>query len=153
MTGGAMGRRERKKAATCQALADAAMELFLRRGFDRVSVREIADAADGSTTTLFKHFPSKEALVFGEAVDHEAELVAAVRDRGTSGMRRRRPRVRRPGALRAANSRTGPRPSLRRDRRGSVRTARKRLARQLIASSSISIVDYPSRSVLRGAGR
>ncbi|MEU6263530.1 TetR/AcrR family transcriptional regulator [Saccharopolyspora shandongensis] len=81
MTEGTMGRRERKKAATRQALADAAMELFLQRGFDQVSVREIADAADVSTTTLFKHFPSKEALVFDEAVDHEAELVAAVRDR------------------------------------------------------------------------
>ncbi|MEV6229214.1 helix-turn-helix domain-containing protein [Saccharopolyspora shandongensis] len=81
MTEGTMGRRERKKAATRQALADAAVELFLQRGFDQVSVREIADAADVSTTTLFKHFPSKEALVFDEAADHEAELVAAVRDR------------------------------------------------------------------------
>ncbi|HWO62981.1 MAG TPA: helix-turn-helix domain-containing protein, partial [Umezawaea sp.] len=60
------GRRERKKAATRQALADAALRLFLERGFDAVGVREIADAADVATTTLFKYFPTKESLVFDE---------------------------------------------------------------------------------------
>lgn len=75
------GRRERKKAATRQALADAALRLFLERGYDQVSVRDVAEAADVSTTTLFKHFPSKEALVFDLEDDHEAGLVAAVRDR------------------------------------------------------------------------
>ncbi|MFD6073807.1 TetR/AcrR family transcriptional regulator, partial [Amycolatopsis lurida] len=48
------GRRERKKAATRQALADAALKLFLERGYDQVSIRDIAEAADVSTTTLFK---------------------------------------------------------------------------------------------------
>jgi AcrR family transcriptional regulator len=81
MTQSPVGRRERKKAATRQALADAALRLFLERGFDRVGVKEIADAADVSTTTLFKHFPSKEALVFDRETGHEAELVACVRDR------------------------------------------------------------------------
>jgi AcrR family transcriptional regulator len=81
MTQSPVGRRERKKAATRQALADAALRLFLERGFDQVGVKEIADAADVSTTTLFKHFPSKEALVFDQEADHEAGLVAAVRDR------------------------------------------------------------------------
>ncbi|MFJ3230103.1 TetR/AcrR family transcriptional regulator [Streptomyces sp. NPDC086787] len=75
------GRRERKKAATRKALADAALEMFLERGYDKVGVKEIADAADVSTTTLFKHFPSKEALVFDEEAEHEATLVAAVRER------------------------------------------------------------------------
>ncbi|MFE0019627.1 TetR/AcrR family transcriptional regulator [Amycolatopsis sp. NPDC059021] len=76
------GRRERKKAATRQALADAALELFLERGYDAVGVREIADTADVSVATLFKHFPDgKEALVFDQDADHEAALVAAVRDR------------------------------------------------------------------------
>jgi AcrR family transcriptional regulator len=81
-----MGRRERKKAATRQALADAALELFLEHGYDKVSIRDVAEAADVSTTTLFKHFPSKEALVFDLDADQEAALVAAVRDRtaGTS---------------------------------------------------------------------
>ncbi|GAA3712507.1 helix-turn-helix domain-containing protein [Streptomyces tremellae] len=76
-----VGRRERKKAATRQAIADAALRLFLERGYDDVGIREIADAADVSTTTLFKHFPVKEALVFDEEADLEAGLLAAVRDR------------------------------------------------------------------------
>ncbi len=77
-----VGRRERKKAATRQAIADAALTLFLERGYDAVGVREIAEAADVSVTTLFKHFPEgKEALVFDEDADREAALVAAVRER------------------------------------------------------------------------
>jgi AcrR family transcriptional regulator len=79
----APGRRERKKAATRQALADAALDLFLARGFDDVGVREIAEAADVSTATLFKHFPTKESLVFDLDTDREAALVAVVRDRPT----------------------------------------------------------------------
>jgi AcrR family transcriptional regulator len=46
-----------------------------------VSIRDIADAADVSTTTLFKHFTGKEALVFDQDEDREAELTAAVRER------------------------------------------------------------------------
>ncbi|MFE0023430.1 TetR/AcrR family transcriptional regulator [Amycolatopsis sp. NPDC059021] len=76
-----IGRRERKKAQTRQALADAALKLFLERGYDNVSVKEVADAADVAVTTLFKHFPRKEALVFDLEDDIEAALVAAVRDR------------------------------------------------------------------------
>jgi AcrR family transcriptional regulator len=76
-----LGRRERKKAATHRAIADAALELFSQRGYDEVGVREVADAADVSTATLFKHFPGKEALVFDDDVDAEAALVAAVHDR------------------------------------------------------------------------
>ncbi|NMO88624.1 TetR/AcrR family transcriptional regulator [Actinomycetospora sp. TBRC 11914] len=76
-----LGRRERKKAATRRAIADAALELFTERGFEAVGVREVAEAADVSTATLFKHFPGKEALVFDEDGDAGAALVAAVRDR------------------------------------------------------------------------
>ncbi|MBP2328472.1 AcrR family transcriptional regulator [Kibdelosporangium banguiense] len=76
------GRRERKKAATRQALADAALALFLERGYDAVGVREIADTADVSVATLFKHFPDgKEALVFDQDADRETALVTAVRER------------------------------------------------------------------------
>lgn len=80
------GRRERKKAATRKAISDAATRLFLERGFDNVSIREIADQADVSPTTVFAHFPQKEALVFDEDDEQRAHLVAAVRDRpaGTS---------------------------------------------------------------------
>ncbi|MFF3865304.1 TetR/AcrR family transcriptional regulator [Micromonospora sp. NPDC001898] len=81
MTEGPTGRRERKKAATRQAIADAALQLFLERGYDQVSIRDIAEAADVSTTTLFKHFTGKEALVFDQDQDRESDLIAAVRDR------------------------------------------------------------------------
>ena len=76
-----LGRRERKKAATRQAIADAALELFLQSGFNGVSIKDVADKADVSTTTIFKHFPSKESLLFDRDDDFEVELAAAVRER------------------------------------------------------------------------
>ena len=77
------GRRERKKAQTRAALADAAIRLFAERGYDEVTVTEVADAADVSVTTLFKHFPGgKESLVFDQDDSQQEALVAAVRDRG-----------------------------------------------------------------------
>lgn len=75
------GRRERKKAATRKAISDAATILFLERGFDAVSIREVAEAADVSPTTVFAHFPQKEALVFDEDDAQRDMLVDAVRDR------------------------------------------------------------------------
>jgi AcrR family transcriptional regulator len=78
-----IGRRERKKAATRLALSEAAMKLFVERGFDAVTVREIADAADVSTTTLMKHFPTKEALVFDRDDEIERALVAAIAERSS----------------------------------------------------------------------
>ena len=75
------GRRERKKAATRKAIGDAAVELFLARGFDAVSVREIADAADVSPTTVFAHFPCKEAIALDEDEARRDELVAVVTGR------------------------------------------------------------------------
>ena len=76
-----MGRRERKKAATRKAISDVATMMFLERGFDNVSIREVADAADVSPTTVFAHFPQKEALVFDEDDEQRDRLVSAVRDR------------------------------------------------------------------------
>ena len=76
------GRRERKKAATRQAIADTALRLFLERGFEQVSVRQIAEGADVSVSTLFNYFPDgKEALVFDEDARNEAGFVLAVTDR------------------------------------------------------------------------
>lgn len=75
------GLRERKKARSRQALADAALQLFMSRGFDAVTVAEIADAAEVSVTTLFSYFPSKEALLFDREAEVDAGLVAVVRDR------------------------------------------------------------------------
>ncbi|GHE53157.1 TetR family transcriptional regulator [Streptomyces longispororuber] len=81
MTEPVVSRRERKKAATRQAIADAALRLFLERGYDQVSIKDIAETADVSTATVFKHFSGKEALVFDQEESTEAGLVAAVRER------------------------------------------------------------------------
>ncbi|MCX5532021.1 TetR family transcriptional regulator [Streptomyces sp. NBC_00006] len=76
------GRRERKKAATRKALSDAALRLFLERGYDNVKVAEIAAAADTALTTLFAHFPGgKEALILGDSEERKTSLTAAVRER------------------------------------------------------------------------
>lgn len=77
-----MGRRERKNAQTRMAIAEAALRLFLERGYDQVSVKEIADAVDVSVPTLFKHVPDgKEALMFDDGVERRAGLLTAVRER------------------------------------------------------------------------
>ncbi|AXL13039.1 TetR family transcriptional regulator [Microbacterium foliorum] len=78
-----LGRRERKKAATRKNISDVATMMFLERGFDNVSIREVADAADVSPTTVFAHFPQKEALVFDEDDEQRDRLVSAVRERAT----------------------------------------------------------------------
>ncbi|GGU32232.1 TetR/AcrR family transcriptional regulator [Streptomyces daghestanicus] len=75
------GRRERKKAATRQKIADTALRLFLEQGYDAVGIREVAAAADVAVTTLFSHFASKEALVFERDADFEHRLAGAVAGR------------------------------------------------------------------------
>lgn len=79
--GPVVGRRERKKAATRAAISETATRLFIERGYDQVGVKDVAEAADVSVTTLFQHFRGKEAMVFDQDADREAALVAAVRDR------------------------------------------------------------------------
>ncbi|MFC7894912.1 TetR/AcrR family transcriptional regulator [Streptomyces sp. NPDC057381] len=75
------GRRERKKAATRQKIADTALRLFLERGYDAVGIREVAAEADVAVTTLFSHFAAKEALVFERDPDFERRLTGAVTGR------------------------------------------------------------------------
>ncbi|WP_228994804.1 TetR family transcriptional regulator [Streptomyces sp. DH8] len=83
---GPVGLRERKKQLTYQAVSDAAITLFLERGFDKVSVAEVAAAADISKPTLFRYFPAKEDLVLHRFADHEDESarVVAARPAGES---------------------------------------------------------------------
>jgi AcrR family transcriptional regulator len=66
------GLRERKKRQTKQAIADAALKLFGERGFDEVTVAEIARAADVSEQTVYNHFPTKERLLFDPDEDLRA---------------------------------------------------------------------------------
>ncbi|MFD9903515.1 TetR/AcrR family transcriptional regulator [Streptomyces sp. NPDC059063] len=81
MTVPTTGRRERKKAATRQKIADTALRLFLERGYDAVGIRDVAAEADVAVTTLFSHFASKEALVFEQDDTFEQRLTQAVTDR------------------------------------------------------------------------
>ncbi|HEY1840842.1 MAG TPA: TetR family transcriptional regulator [Mycobacterium sp.] len=82
MVSEARGRRERKNAQTRAALADVALRLFLQKGYDAVSVKEIADAVDISVPTVFNHVPDgKEALIFDDGTERREGLLAAVGDR------------------------------------------------------------------------
>jgi AcrR family transcriptional regulator len=80
--------RELKKAQTRQTIADTALRLFTERGFDQVTVAEVAREAVVSEATLFNYFPTKEDLLFSRMGAYEARLVDAVRDRdsGTSAV-------------------------------------------------------------------
>ncbi len=61
-----MGLRDAKKLRTRQEIADQAMKLFAQRGFDGVTVAEVATAADVSEKTVYNYFPTKEDLFFDE---------------------------------------------------------------------------------------
>ncbi|HST17568.1 MAG TPA: TetR family transcriptional regulator [Gaiellaceae bacterium] len=76
-----MGLREFKKQHTRRNIADEAMRLFVQRGFDAVTVAEVAEAAQVSEKTVFNYFPTKEDLFYDEVPAREAALVAAIRDR------------------------------------------------------------------------
>ncbi|MFH8729078.1 TetR/AcrR family transcriptional regulator [Streptomyces termitum] len=82
------GLRARKKERTRDAIGDAAVALFLERGFDGVSVNDIAAVAEVSKPTLFRYFPTKEDLVLHRFADHQGEAARVVRDRapGTGPM-------------------------------------------------------------------
>jgi AcrR family transcriptional regulator len=78
--------RERQKQQTREEIARAAMELFLARGFDAVTVAEVADAAGVSEKTVYNHFSAKEDLVFPDVEQRWTALLDRIRDRapGTS---------------------------------------------------------------------
>jgi AcrR family transcriptional regulator len=75
------GLRERKKRQTRELIAETARRLFAERGFDAVTVAQIARAADVSEGTVFNYFPTKEDLFYGDMEAFETELVDAVRRR------------------------------------------------------------------------
>jgi AcrR family transcriptional regulator len=78
-------RRSRKRLATREGISNAATRLFLARGFDQVTVDEIATAADVGRMTVFNHFPRKEDMFF--------DRDEAGREMLTEALRQRDPRV------------------------------------------------------------
>jgi AcrR family transcriptional regulator len=76
-----MGLREVKKLETRREIADTAMRLFVERGFDQVTVAEVAAAARVSEKTVFNYFPTKEDLFFDEVPEREAAILEALRER------------------------------------------------------------------------
>jgi AcrR family transcriptional regulator len=75
------GLRERKKAQTRQAISDVATRLFIERGFDAVTVAEVAEAAGVSIKTVFNYFGSKEELFLDREAEVRTAIVAAVAKR------------------------------------------------------------------------
>src|SRR3954465_14574940 len=96
-----MGLRESKKLEMRREIADAAMRLFVQRGFDHVTVSEVAAAARVSEKTVFNYFPTKEDLFFDEVPERQAALVAPIRGRA--------PRAPVVAALRRLQAGEGPR--------------------------------------------
>ena len=75
------GLRERKKRAARQAIAASARRLFAERGFDAVTVAEVAAAAEVSEKTVYNHFATKEDLAFAGREEGIAQFVAAIHKR------------------------------------------------------------------------
>ncbi|WP_433345980.1 TetR/AcrR family transcriptional regulator [Microtetraspora malaysiensis] len=79
------GLRERKKRQTRQRISEVAIGLFVERGFDRVTIAEVAAAADVSVNTVYNYFESKEDLVLPPEEASPQRLADIVRERPPGG--------------------------------------------------------------------
>src|SRR4029450_4317992 len=80
-----MGLRERKKEQTRQLIAQTAWRLFADRGFDGVTVAEVARQAEVAVATVFNYFPTKEDLFYERLEAFEARLMEAAATPGGGG--------------------------------------------------------------------
>src|SRR4029078_37256 len=70
----------RRRSTTWDHLSNVAIDLFVARGFDAVSVDDVAHAAGIARRTLFRYYPSKNALPWGAFDAHLARMRAALAD-------------------------------------------------------------------------
>ncbi len=75
------GRRERKKRRTRDELMRHATRLFAMKGFDETTTEDIAEAADLSQRTFFRHFSSKEAVLYGDMDELRDRVRSALLER------------------------------------------------------------------------
>lgn len=80
-SGTTLGRRERRKHETREALETAALRLFLQRGFDETTIEDITEVADVARRTFFRYFDSKEAVLFARQEDQIALLTSELNAR------------------------------------------------------------------------
>jgi AcrR family transcriptional regulator len=78
---------ERKRRQARQRIIQAAQELFLERGFDGVSVGDIAERAEVGRTTFFRYFGDKQEVVFAEEQELLETIAAAGQAEGTAAAR------------------------------------------------------------------
>src|SRR6266571_4233345 len=76
-----LGLRERKKARTRRHISETARRLFGDRGFEAVTVAEVAAAAEVAEATVFNYFPTKEDLFYSGLEAFEEALLSAIRER------------------------------------------------------------------------
>jgi AcrR family transcriptional regulator len=76
------GLRERKRRLTRQTISDAATAMFATRGFDHVTVSEVARRVGVSEKTIYNYFPTKESMVLDTVDDSLEQMSRALRERG-----------------------------------------------------------------------
>jgi AcrR family transcriptional regulator len=76
-----LGRRERKKQETRQALVETAMALFAEQGVDGTTIEQISDGADVSERTFYRYFATKEDVLFADSIERRERFASALATR------------------------------------------------------------------------